>query len=467
MRVLLVLLTVTALGARTRTAPQPRVPVPTSFRNAGVADSSSLPSSAWWRAFGDPLLDELMDRASNGNLDLRRAASRLAEVQALRGSTKSALLPTLESSTSVNRLRGGFNQGVARVTNQQGASFVSPFETGILSSGFNLRWEADIFGGLRNELKAATADARGAMEAQRDVLLVVRAELARNYVEMRGFEEQIASVTQDAESQKQLLDLIRVRADAGLASEFDVERQATQLAITQSLLPDLDTQRLAAVHRIGVLLGEDPGAVRDRLEARQEARLQSPALPAAIPGELLKRRPDLRKAEADISAAFARTGAARSDLYPKFVITGLSGRQSTDASGLTLGAGNFFSVGPGITLPIFNAGRIRSKIAASDAVLEQSLRTYEQEVLAAYEETENAYVARDRAGKKLQSLESAQAAAKRAVEYAQELYTRGLGDFLAVLDAQRQQLQIERDIAASRTAVFRGAIALFKAIGEY
>ncbi len=459
-------LALTVIAAAKQPAPKPVVPVPQHFRNQPADAVTAPPRQQWWKAFGDPLLDELIDRAERANLDLRRAASRYAEALAARGSTKAALLPSVDNTTNINQLRGGFNQGVARITPGGSGSFVSPFETSILSTGFTARWEADVFGGLRKSLRASNAEAQSAAEAVDDARVLVRAEVARNYIELRGTEDQVAVVKAQLESERELLELIRVRADAGLATDLEAERQSAQVAVTEALLPDLETQRLAAIHRIGVLLGEDPGALRDRLEAPASARLGTPGVPAAIPGQLLKRRPAIRRAQADIAAAFARAGAARADYYPKFVISGLSGRQSTNVEGLTLGAGNFFSVGPGISLPVLNFGRIRSNVAAKDAQLEQALRSYESEVLAAFEETENAYVARHQSEQKQQALEAAQAASRRSVKLAEELYTRGLSDFLSVLDARRQQLQIERELAASRTAVLRNTVALHKALGE-
>jgi multidrug efflux system outer membrane protein len=448
--------------------PKPEVTVPAAFRNQAVDAGNERPDQ-WWKTFGDPLLDELMERAGSSNLDIRKAAARLTEAEAMRNGSRSALLPSLDSSTSINRLRGGFNQGVIRVPNAPGApqtgSFVSPFETSILSGGFNMRWELDVFGGLRKALNASTADAKAAEENVRDVRVIVRAEVARNYVEMRGAEDQMAIVRANVDTERDLLELVRSRAEAGLASELDVERQIAQLATASAVLPDLDAQRLQAVHRIGVLLGEEPAALTDKLRAAGPA-LAVPAAPMAVPTEVLKRRPDIRRAEAQITAAYARAGAARADLYPKFVITGLSGRQSTDVSGLTLGAGNFFSVGPGITLPIFNAGRIRSRIAAQDAQLTEAVRTYEQDVLAAFEETENAFVTRDRAAQRHHYLKTGVAAANRSIELAQDLYLHGLSDFLTVLDAQRQKFQAERELAATSTAILRSTIALYKALGE-
>jgi NodT family efflux transporter outer membrane factor (OMF) lipoprotein len=447
-------------------APKANVTSPSTFRNQPDSAGDTIVSQ-WWKGFGDPLLNELIERAEQANLDVRKAASRLAETEALRRGSRSALLPDIGSSTSVSELRGGFNQGVVKIPSSGGAAggnLVSAFDTGTLSSGFNMRWELDVFGGLRKSLAAASADAAAAASNVRDVQAIVRAEVARNYVDLRAAEDQIAIVRANVASEQDLLDLVRVRADAGLATGLDVERQVAQLASVQATLPDLDTQRLRAIHRIGVLLGEDPTALRDQLELRRPP-LQVPEVPRAVPSELLKRRPDIRRAEAQIAAAYARAGAARADLYPKIVIMGLSGRQSTDLSGLTLGAGNFFSIGPGISLPLFNFGRIRSQIAARDAQLEQAQRSYEQDVLAAFEETENALVARDSAGEQQRDLEVGLAAAKQSVELARELYVRGLSDFLTVLDAQRQQFALERELAASNAAVLSHTIALLKALG--
>ncbi len=429
-----------------------------------LAAAAAYGGNAPWKQFGDPLLDELLARAAAANLDIRLAGARLAETEASRSGSRAALLPEFQSTTSATRLRGGFNQGVVRAT--PGSSFISAFETSVISSGFSMRWEADVYGGRRKGLKAADADARAAALNVHDMQMIVRAAVARSYIEMRGAEQQIAIVRADAASERDMLDLVRARADAGLASDLDVERQAAQLASVEAAVPDLDAQRLLAIHRIGVLLGEPPPAWKDRLEAHAAA-LQIPPPPGAVSGEVLRDRPDVRRAEAEIAAAYARVGEARADLYPKFVITGLTGRQSSDVAGLTLGAGNFFSVGPGITIPLFQLGKIRSQIAARNAQLDAARTAYEQEILAAYEEAENAYIARDRSQQKRAEIDKGLGAARRAVELAQELYTRGLSDFLAVLDARRQQFQFERDLAAADTAVLGQTVALYKALGEF
>ena len=461
---LFVLVAAVPLMGRKPPLPKPNVSAPQTFEHR-PAGAEEVRAPEWWKSFGDPLLDELMERAGRTNLDVRKAGARLAAARALRGGAKAALLPSIDGAGSAVQLRGGFNQGVVRVP-AQGGSFVTPFESGLVSAGFNMRWEADVFDGLRKSVRAADADERAASEDVRDVQVVVRAEVARSYIEMKAAEEQIELVRKTAASEKETLDLIRTRADAGLASHLDVDRQSVQLASTRALLPELDAQRLRSAHRIAVLLGQYPAALLERLASAPETRLTAPPVPVAIPSDVLRRRPDIRRADATIAAAYARAGAARADLYPKFVITGLSGRQSTDFSGLTVGAGNFFSVGPGISLPIFNRGKIRSNIAVQDAALEIAVRDYEQDVLAAFEEAENAFVMRDRAEQRQRELAAGLEAARASVAMAQELYISGLADFLTVLDGQREQLYIERAFADSRASVLLATVMLHKALGE-
>jgi outer membrane protein TolC len=215
-----------------------------------------------------------------------------------------------------------------------------------------------------------------------------------------------------------------------------------------------------------VLLGDYPTSLRQQLTSASPKRLAIPPVPRTVPSELLRSRPDIRRADAQIAAAWARAGAARTDLYPKFVITGLSGRQATEFSGFTVGAGNFFSIGPGVSLPMLNFGKIRSNIAVQEARLEQALRSYEQELLGAFEETENAFIARDRAEERRRQLQEGLDALERSVALVQELYSKGLTDFLAVLDVQRTRFQMERELAASDASVLLGTVALYKALGH-
>lgn len=458
-----------AASALAATAPVPKVGMPTQFANvSGVAGTSSQPAQleSWWRAFGDETLNSLIERAVRNNLDVHVALARVEESRAARGISKSALLPSLSTSTNVSKLRGGFAQGVTRITTSKNdGSFVSPFESNIYQAGFDARWELDLFGGLRNGVKAASGDLAAANEARRDALVMVLAEVARNYAELRGTQVELQIARKNIATRRDTLELVRVRVDAGLATQLDAEQQTAQLASLESVVPTLEATEIIAIHRLGVLLGEQPETLLAELRAPAPKLTDPDQIPVGVPSELLKRRPDVRRAEAEIQAAFARVGVARADLFPKLVISGLSGRQTTEFSGFTLGAGNFFSIGPGLQLPLFTAGRVRSNIAVQKARLEQAVIRYRQDVLAAMEETENALVAYRAQHERREKLTAALTASQRAVELSEELYARGLADFLTVLEAQRQQYAAEDDLSRCDTQLVTQAVAVYKALG--
>ena len=472
MRFLLLFAVAFTLFAGSPAEQTPNVPLPSAFRQISPGAGAAAPAGPiekWWKVFDDPVLDSLIERASKNNHDVLIAASRVAEVRAAGGIARAALLPEVGQNTSANRIRGGFSQGVIRVGGGsqpgQGSNLVSPFETSVIQSGLDMRWEIDLFGGLRKNLKAAKADAAASEEMRRDVQLLVTSEIARSYMELRGVQQQLLIAEKNRDAQRDMLHLTRVRADAGLATELGVERQAAQLASTEAAIPVLQHAAAQTLHRISVLSGDQPGSEMVELTRPQPLPPIPPDVAAGIPSELLKRRPDIRRAEVEITAAMARVGAARSDLFPKLVFTGLSGRQATGVSGLTLGAGNFFAFGPGIQLPLFTGGRIRSNIGVQEARLQQALHRYEQEVLAAFEETENALAAYRYEQDRRASLAAAAASSRTAVDLAREVYAAGLGDFLSVLEAQRSQFAAEEELQRSETALRSKLIALYKALG--
>jgi len=447
----------------------PKAAVPESFhQKAGAAGVSTETAVAnWWTTLGDPELTALIERAVSANLDLKVASSRVLEARATRRVTRSDLLPSVSSSNNIERTRGGLTQGLFNTNAGPSgqSSLINPFETSVYQFGFDASWEIDFFGGHRRALEAATADLAAIGEARRDTLVSLLAEVARNYSELRGYQRRIDITNRNIELQQDSLNLTRVRADAGLGTQFDVERQAAQLDSTRAIIPALEAAQIQTIHRLGVLLGEEPGALLEELTQVKPLPTVPPSVPVGLPGDLLKRRPDIREAESRVAAETARVGVARADLFPKILLTGAAGRQATEPSGLTLGAGNFFSIGPAITMPIFTAGKIRGNIEAQKQRLDQALTQYQGTVLRSLEETENALVAygheKDREEKLVASVE----ASRQATLLANELYTRGLSDFLSVLDAQRQQLVAEDDLAQSDTIVVTDLVALYKALG--
>jgi multidrug efflux system outer membrane protein len=346
----------------------PKASVPDSFHQQADAPGTDTRAALanWWTTLGDPELTALIDRAVKANWDLKVASSRVLEARAARKISRAELLPSVTSNVNLERTRGGLTRGLFNPysTGGRAPSLITPFESSIYQIGFDASWEIDFFGGRRRALEAATADVAATAEARNDALVSLLAEIARNYAELRGYQRRIEITNRNIELQQDSLDLTRARAEAGLGTQFDVERQLAQLDSTRAMVPTLESAEIQAIHRLSVLLGEEPGALLEELTGVKPLPTVPPTVPVGLPGDLLKRRADIRQAEAKVAAETARVGVARADLFPKILLTGTAGRQATEPSMLTLGAGNFFSVGPAITMPTFSSGKIRANIEA-------------------------------------------------------------------------------------------------------
>jgi NodT family efflux transporter outer membrane factor (OMF) lipoprotein len=420
--------------------------------------------SAWWKTYGDPVLVELVERATQANLDVRKALARIQESRALAGVARSALAPSLNWNAAAQQLRGGYQQGIIRIPQgvESGRAFVAPFETGLVSSGLDARWELSVWSAAGKQLSAARAELAAAQEAASDVRLMVAAEVARNYFEARGMERQLEILERNRARQAEVLALTRERAGAGLSPELDVERQVAELAAQESEIPRLRAEWRARMNALAVLLAdrEFPG----KPLPPPPPSWAIPGLGDGIPSELLLRRPDVRAAHARMLAALARRKAARADIFPKVLLAGLAGRQATGFTGLSLGAGNFFAVGPQLVLPVFSGGRIRAGIEAADARLEQARLEYEQELLVAFQEAEDAIALYRAQQERIRRLETAQTSARSALELSLQLYRAGLADYLDVLDAQRSVLEWDRALADAQSSSLVQSVVLFKAL---
>jgi NodT family efflux transporter outer membrane factor (OMF) lipoprotein len=423
--------------------------------------------AAWWESYGDSTLTTLVVRALEHNADVRIAGARLAEARAASGDARSALLPAVNFNASAQQIRGGFQNGVIRITPGagpgSGASLISPFETKLLASSFDSRWEVSFWSGVAKRFRAAKAEVVAAGETLADLRLIVSAETARAYFELRSFERQLAAARRNRTIQAELLELIEDRARAGLAPELDVERQRAVLATADAAIKPLEWQCRVRLHRLA-LLTNDRDLVTRGLPAATQLHPRLPPLGAGVDSALLARRPDVRAAQARILAAMARRAAAKADFLPRLLLTGLAGRQGTNVSGLSLGAGNFFGVGPQLVLPVFTGGRLRAQVEAADARLEQARLEYERELLAAFLEAEDAIAGYRAQCDRLVELNRAHRAASAAMELAAELYRAGAGDYLSVLEAQRAVLDLELALAeASGSAAVQSAL-LYKAL---
>jgi NodT family efflux transporter outer membrane factor (OMF) lipoprotein len=447
---------------------RPDIPVSAAWSEAqqkGVSTQAAT-LTRWWTEFDDPLLNSLVERGVRSNLDLRLAEARIREARAVRAGTAAGLWPSADVSGSYSRNRSSANAVGSRSQGAVGSPRAgAELEQDLFNTGFDASWEIDVFGGVRRSVEAADATIQASVEDQRDTLVTLLGDIARNYIDARGFQQRIVVAQANLKSQQETLDLTRVRFQAGLASDLDVAQAEGQLNTTAAQIPTLESFLKQATHRLDVLLGSQPGALWEELSKQSPI----PALPSEVlvglPSDLLRRRPDIRRAERQLAAATALTGAATADLFPKFSLTGAFGLQSVSASDWFSGPSRFWSIGPTIRWPIFDAGRIRANIAVRNAQQEQAVTQYEKTILVALEDVENSLVNYSREQQRYRALRDAVAANRRAVEMSNELYLRGLVDFLNVLDNQRSLFASESDLAQSEATMATNLVALYKALG--
>lgn len=410
----------------------------------------------WWTLLDDEGLNALISRGIENNLDLRLAGQRVLEALAMRGVSRADLFPTVEAGASVTQNRDS----------TAAAGFpMDDRDRSLWQAGLEASWEIDVFGRVRRSVEAADADLQSLREDRRDVLILVISEIARSYTEARALQRRLEVVQNAVRAQGETLSLTESRFRAGLTSEVDAAQARAQLAQRQAMLPSLRTAYRASVHRLAVLLGEEPSAALAELDEPGPVPGVRAPVRTGLPSELLDRRPDIRRAERDLAAATARIGVATADLYPRFSLLGSLGVSAEDFADLFTDDAVFWSIGPSVRWNLFDAGRIRNNIRAADARAAQAMTRYEMSLLAALEDVENAITAFSQEQARRRALDAAVVANSRAVQLATDRYKSGVGDFLTVLDAQRQLYDAEDQLAESQGAVTSAVIRLYKALG--
>ncbi|MGV8058106.1 MAG: efflux transporter outer membrane subunit [Smithellaceae bacterium] len=407
---------------------------------------------AWWSTFGDQKLSSLIERATKGNLDLKKARARIREARASRGVAKAGFFPTLDATGSASRSKGSEDSGGGTTSD-------------LYAVGFDAAWELDIFGGIRRSVEAAQANLEASEEDQRDVLVSLAAEVAINYIDVRTYQTRLAVAKSNLKTQEETYQLTVWRNQAGLSDELAVQQARLNLESTRSKIPTLRTGLEEAMNRIAVLLGEQPGKVHGELINQEPIPVAPENVVVGVPADIMRRRPDVRKAERNLASQTAKVGVATADLYPKFKISGTIGLEALSGSNLFLSGSRTYGFGPSITIPIFAGGSIRQNIEIQSAVQEQYLIAYENAVLNALEEVENALASFVEEQSRRQSLIDATTAAKQTAELAKIKYQAGLTDFSNVLDAERSLLSIEDELAQSKGTVISNLIRLYKALG--
>jgi NodT family efflux transporter outer membrane factor (OMF) lipoprotein len=427
----------------------------------GLTDSASAASS-WWTSFKDAELDSLIQRAARSNLDLRVAEARLRQARAVREGSAADFLPSPEASGSFARAQQSQNQPLI------GALPLPPnfpFEYSVYQAGFDASWEIDIFGGKRRALEAATAEWEGAIEARNDVMVSLLAEVARNYVELRGSQYRLEIAQRDLKLQAEAVELTRARFQCGVASELDVTRSAALLAGIQATLPPLDTAMRVAMYGISVLLGQEPGELVAELTPLMPMPPAPPEVPIGLPSDLLRRRPDVRRAERQLAAETARIGVAKSDWFPKLSLTGDVGTESVSLGKSFEPGSLFWSVGPSLEWRALDFARVRAEVRGQTAIQEAALATYEKVVLISLQEAENALVTYAQEQNRHRALVDEVAENRRSLDMANGLYAEGRVNFLDVLDVRRSLYESDDQLAVSDQAISLDLVALYKALG--
>lgn len=429
----------------------------------GVVQGAQL-SGRWWELFGDAQLNCLVERAIIGNYDLRIACQRIREARAQRRVASSHYFPQLDGRVTATRIResanslfGGFGGGGTAAFRQ--LTFSDYF------TGFDALWELDLFGRIRKDVQAATADTLAAYYNRRDIFLSLVAEVARNYVELRGFQRQIQVEEENSQLQGEIVKVTRARYESGLSSQVDLLDAEAILAKTLSNIPQLEEGVAQAIHRIGVLLGMDPSCLMEELIKTQPIPFTPPAIPAGLPCDLLCRRPDLRKREWDLIAANARVGKAVADRFPRLSIQGLLGLEGRSLSSIPQLASRTWALTLETIAPLFTGGRLRAEVDAASARYQIALDEYKQNFLVALEEVRDAIVAFEEERKRYQFLEKGRDASRESLTLSTDLYTKGLADFLRVLVAEQSRNSFDEELVQSETRIVTNAIALFKALG--
>jgi len=408
--------------------------------------------AGWWSTLDDPVLTNLIEWAVAGNLGLKEARARVREARARRRISEAHRFPTIDASGSARLSRSSEETG-------------SGSERELYAAGFDAIWEVDLFGGKQRAVEAAEAELQASEENLRDVLVSLLAEVALNYVEVRSFQTRLSVAEANLDAQKETYNITQWRFQAGLTTQLDVEQAKYNLERTRSQIPSLQTGLEQAKNRLAVLLGQHPGSLENTLAEHKAIPVTPLEVAVGVPADVLRRRPDVRRAERQLAAQTAQVGVATADLYPNLSLLGSIGLEALSPGNLFSAGSRSHTIGSTIAWPLFDAGAIRSNIEVQSALQEQALIGYEAAVLTALEEVENALVAYAEEQHRRESLSEATQAAQRALDLAQSQYSSGLIDFTNVLVAQRSLLSLRDELAVSEGEVTSNLIALYKALG--
>jgi NodT family efflux transporter outer membrane factor (OMF) lipoprotein len=443
---------------------RPTASVPGAWHTAADTRLATQPETdtEWWKVLADPALDRLVDLAYRQNLPLQIAGLRIVEARAQLGIATGRQFPQFQVAAGSAAFSGVSANGPTYVPGL-------PRHFGDYQVGFDAAWELDFWGKYRRGVESEEAGLYASVADYYAALVSLTAEVARTYVLIRTDEVLIANTQTNAKLQEEAFTIAQARFKNGATSELDPTQASTLLESTRATIPTLETGRAQAEHALSTLLGQPVGSVEGLLAGPKEIPRTPEKIAVAVPAEMLRRRPDIHSAELNAAAQCARIGVAKSELFPSFSLFGTIGLETSTIGSNTpnLFSSNslFFAVGPRISWPFFNYGRLKNGVRVQDARLQELLVSYRNTVLKAAQEVEDALVGFLNARESMASQQKAVASAQRAAEIALAMYREGASDYQRVIDAQRSLLGEQNSLAETSSSVTTNLIALYKAMG--
>ncbi|RLA05727.1 MAG: hypothetical protein DRQ47_00425 [Gammaproteobacteria bacterium] len=437
---------------------EPEFEAPDAWENVVIneVNSDSSPLEEWWITFDDPELDSLLKRAREANPDLRIAVQRIAEAQAFNRIAGGDRYPDLNLDASFQR---------SKLSEDLTGGLFANNPSNIWSAGLATSWEVDVFGRVRRSIEATEADLGASIEDYRDVMVSLYAQVAINYINVRTLQQRLQYAQSNVNSQRETLEVVRYRFEAGLVPKFDVAQSRYNLANTETLIPELIPLLEQALNQLAILLGQIPGSLDKELSQESEIPVPKTELALAMPADLLRRRPDIRQAERQVAAQSARIGVATADLYPQFSLTGALTLGASEFSNLANSDSVGWSLVPGVRWNLFSAGKVEGLIDVEEARTKQAVINYEKIVLNALAEVETNMVALRQEGLRAEKLSEAVDASQESVELVSTSYLAGLTDFQSLLDSQRSLFSQQDRLVASQGQAVINFINLNRALG--
>jgi NodT family efflux transporter outer membrane factor (OMF) lipoprotein len=434
-------------------SPQVKVPEKWQIENNEKFKNENKASEKWWQLLNDPILDLLIKEASNSNLDLKEAMARVDEYYSRLGVVIGNRVPEVSATGEISKEKNSENAGYSGTTNTY------------KGLGLEAGWEIDLFGRVRRSIESAKAEYESIQEDKNDIMISINSKVALNYIKIRTYQARLNAANSNIESQTEVLRITKARFKYGLATALEVAQAEQTLASSNASVPPLQIQLSESVNNMAILLGRNPGTLNEMFTEYSPIPVPPENAAVGIPTNLLRQRPDIRRAERQLAVETARVGIAKADLYPQFSLSGSFGYQSLSGGNLFSSGSNYFSIGPSLRWNIFSGGSILNQIDVQDAIVRQKAIQYENIVLNALNEAENSMMAYTENSLRLGYLEKTVETSKKTVELSLNLYKQGLVDFENVLNSQLTQFISEDKLAQAKGDSAENFVLLYTSLG--